>query len=108
MKEEKVIDRLLRFVKYLKEKGYVKSKSDFERSCGLSHNYLHNTLVNTKSSIGTDHLAKIHDKYPMLNLTWVITGKGSMISLVPDIGYKEAYFTLRGKIEELQRIAQKL
>jgi hypothetical protein len=41
----------------------------------------------------------------MLNLTWVITGKGAMISHTPDEGYREAYEELKKKMDEIAKIA---
>lgn len=102
-KEERVIDRLLAFVEWAKKGGMCKSRTEFERKCGLSNNYLYNTQFMTKSSIGVDQLAKIHNAYPMMNMTWVITGKGSMLQMEPDEGYKTAYDELRKKIEKLKK-----
>ena len=104
MKQERVIDRLLAFAEFCKKGKMCKTRNDFERICGLTHNYLYNTKVNAKTSVGSDAIAKIHDKFPMLNLTWVITGKGSMITHEPDEGYREAYGILQKKIEEMRKI----
>ena len=101
-KEERVIDRLLVFVEWAKKGGMVKSRVEFEKRCGLSYNYLYNTQFMTKSSIGVDQLAKIHNTFPMMNMTWVITGKGSMIVMEPDEGYKLAYEELKKKLEKLK------
>lgn len=104
MKEERVIDRLLKFAEWAKKGGMVKSRKDFERICGLSNNYLYNTTINTKSSVGTDHLVKIHAKFPQLNLVWVITGKGAMLTNTPDEGFREAYETMVKKVAELKKM----
>ena len=107
-KEERVIDRLLQFVEWAKAGNMVKNRVEFEKRCGLSYNYLYNTQFMTKSSIGCDMIARIHDAFPMLNVTWAITGKGSMIEMQPDEGYKEAYDNLRKEIEKLKKIVAKL
>lgn len=107
-KEERVIDRLLAFVEWAKKGNMVKSRLEFEKKCGLSNNYLYNTQFMTKSSIGVDNIAKIHNAFPMLNLTWAITGKGSMIEMEPDEGYREAYEALRKQVRELKRMIDKI
>ncbi len=104
-KEEKVIERLIRFADWCKKGNLCRSRSDFERECGLSHNYLYNSMLNSKSSVGTDQIRSIYARFPMLNLTWVITGKGAMISHTPDIGYREAYEELKKKMDEIAKIA---
>ena len=60
MKEERVIDRMMKFADWCKKGNLCKSKSDFERICGLTHNYLYNSTINTKSNIGVEAIAKIH------------------------------------------------
>lgn len=98
-----VIDRLLMFVEWAKEGGLVRSRTDFEKQCGLSKNYLYNTQLLTKSSIGTDKLEMIYKEFPMINLVWVITGKGAMITSKPDNGYKNAYTELQKQLKLLQK-----
>lgn len=107
-KDERVIDRLLAFADWAKAGNMVKSRNEFEKKCGLSTNYLYNTQFMTKSSIGCDQIAKIHNAYPMLNITWVVTGKGSMIELQPDEGYKEAYDNLRKEVDKLKKLIEKM
>ena len=103
-KEERLIDRLLRFVDWAKKGGLVKSRLEFEERCGLSHNYLYNTQFMTKKSIGTDVLRKIRKAFPMINLTWVIMGEGAMIDTRPDEDYKQAYENLLKKMAEMRKI----
>ena len=107
-KEERIIDRLLAFVEYAKSGKMVKTRSEFEKKCGLSYNYLYNTQFMTKSSIGVDQLLKIHKAFPMMSLTWAITGKGSMIQMEPDEGYKEAYENLRKEVDKAKKVIEKL
>ena len=62
---------------------YLQFKSinphSFERKIHLSNGYFAKQLRNL-GSIGTDILLKIHVQYPDLNLLWVLTGEGEMIS----------------------------
>lgn len=109
MKEETVINRMMQFAEWCKATKRCKSKSDFERKCGLTHNYLYNTTINTKSNVGVDHIAKIHKVFPELNIVWVITGKGSMLvndSEKPDEGYREAYKALLDKLSMLKAMIE--
>lgn len=106
--EERTIDRLIKFVDWLKAGKVIKSRSEFERKCGLSYNYLYNTMFTTKSSIGSDQLAKMYDAFPMLNIKWIITGKGAMIESVPEDGYKQAYEDLRKKLDKLKKEMDKI
>lgn len=111
MKEETVIDRMIQFAEWCKTSNRCKSKSDFERKCGLTHNYLYNTSINTKSNVGVDHIAKIHKMFPELNIIWVITGKGSMLvddPNKPDEGYKEAYKALSDKLAMLKGLINQM
>jgi hypothetical protein len=50
-----------------------------ERTCGLSNGYI-GKQDHGKGSIGSNVLAKIEKHYPDLNLIWLITGKGHMLS----------------------------
>lgn len=103
-KEEKAIDRLCKFADWCVEGKLCKARRSFEIMCGLANNYLYNAQTLSKGNIGIDNLAKIHDIFPMLNVTWVITGKGKMISMIPDEGYKEAYENVLKKLEEIKTI----
>ena len=108
LKDERVIDRLLQFSEWAKEGKLVKSRMEFEQKCGLSYNYLYNTRYMTKRGVGCEMVAKIHEAFPMLNLVWVITGKGSMITMQPDEGYKAAYEDLKKKVESLKKVIKKM
>ncbi len=108
IKGERVIERLLKFVEWAKDGKLVKSRMEFEQKCGLSYNYLYNTQYMAKRSVGCEMIAKIHEAFPMLNLTWVITGKGSMITMQPDEGYKAAYEELKKKVDSLKRTINKM
>jgi hypothetical protein len=73
----KTVDRL---DKYLQIKEI--SPSVFERTCDLSNGYFARQL-NVSGSIGSDILEKIAEAYPDLNIAWLITGKGAMITKPP-------------------------
>jgi hypothetical protein len=77
---QRSIDRLYMFAQWLKENGRVKSLAQFEISSGVAKNYLINTLQSPKGSVGADILRSIYLAYPYLNIVWVVTGKGKMIS----------------------------
>ena len=70
----KTIDRLILFIEYT---GLSARK--FDLSIGASNGYILRMKKN-KASIGSDILEKIIDKYPQLNIIWLLTGKGSMIN----------------------------
>jgi hypothetical protein len=50
-----------------------------ERTCGLSNGYI-GKQDHGKGTIGSNVLAKIEKHYPDLNLIWLVTGKGQMLS----------------------------
>jgi transcriptional regulator with XRE-family HTH domain len=63
--------RVLHFLKIHAKKGQTR----FEEYCGLSRS----TINNIKDGISTASVYKIAEKYPELNLNWLITGKGEML-----------------------------
>lgn len=58
---------------YLKEKNI--SQADFAIGIGASTGYV-NAIVKT---IGSDKLAIIREKFPDLNISWLLTGEGAML-----------------------------
>jgi len=74
------IDRLYRFAEWCREFKLVRSLSEWEAECGLSGRYLSNTIESTKGSVGAEILEKVYRRFPAIDLTWVITGEGSMIN----------------------------
>jgi len=98
---------MIKFADWCKKGNLCRSKSDFERVCGLTHNYLYNTSINTKSNVGVEAIIKIHDRFPMLNITWVVTGKGAMITHEPDEGYRDGYEIMVKKMQEIQKIIER-
>lgn len=63
-------DRLLFFLRHI---GLSQGK--FEKSIGLSNGYINNV-----KSIGSDKLQLIMTEYPLLNVVWLISGKGNMLN----------------------------
>lgn len=96
MKQNRAVDRLKEFARYAKDElEMVKGQNSFESYCGISNGYISNLDKSTKGSIGSDIIAKIMDKFPMLDIGWLCSGKGSMI--VQDHAYAK-------KIEEIKEI----
>ncbi len=61
----------------LKEvRDYAKmGQTNFEKHTGISSGYFNKV----KSSVGSDTIIKIADKFPELNIEWLITGNGTML-----------------------------
>ncbi|MCX2680793.1 hypothetical protein OOZ15_12640 [Galbibacter sp. EGI 63066] len=68
----KAIDRIHTIIKSL-----GMSARQFDMSIGASNGYTLRMKKN-KASVGSDVLERIVDKYPFVNITWVVTGKGTM------------------------------
>lgn len=64
---------------YLKEKNI--SQADFAIGIGASTGYV-NAIVKT---IGSDKLAIIREKFPDLNIGWLLTGEGEMLKEAADV-----------------------
>ena len=64
-------ERIIEFINY---KGI--SKNAFENACNMSKRY----LSNLKGTPGARVIKNIHDTFPELNTTWLITGTGEMLS----------------------------
>ncbi len=64
-------ERIIQFIKY---KGI--SKNAFENACNMSKRY----ISNLKGTPGARIIKNIHDTFPELNTTWLITGTGEMLS----------------------------
>ncbi len=73
----------------LKEiRDYAKmGQTNFEKHTGISSGYFNKV----KSSIGSDTILKIINKFPEINVDWLITGKGEMLKKTeaekPSINY---------------------
>ena len=62
--------RLLTFIDSLKM-----PVSAFEKECGMSNA----TIQNIRSSIAPDKLQNIAEKFPQLNIEWLMVGRGDML-----------------------------
>lgn len=105
--------RLREFVKWAQMQGLCKSEYDFERICSLSPKYISNNSSSGKGNIGTEMLGRIIRVFPQLNLAWLCTGDGAMLttggsnnSLNAD--YKQAYEGAMMQVEALNRIINQL
>jgi hypothetical protein len=73
----RLIDRLFEYLHHHRLTPYT-----FERECGVANGYLQKQKKG-KGSIGSDILEKIHAKYNDLNVFWLVTGKGRMLTDSP-------------------------
>lgn len=72
VKMAKAIDRIFSIIQSL-----GMSARQFDMSIGASNGYTLRMKKN-KASVGSDILERIVEKYPFVNITWVVTGKGTM------------------------------
>lgn len=106
------IQRLRDFVMWAQSQGLCKSEYDFERKCSLSPKYITNNANTGKGNIGTEMLGRIVRVFPQLNLAWLCTGDGAMLTTGSDntlnADYKQAYEAAMLQIEALNRIIKQL
>lgn len=69
----RLIDRLHQYLALKKVSPYT-----FERECGIANGYL-KKQTKGRGTIGSEILEKISQKHLDLSLSWLITGKGSML-----------------------------
>jgi hypothetical protein len=69
----RVIDRLFLFLRHHNLTPY-----NFERGCGIANGYL-KKQTKGKGTIGSEILEKILARHKDLSLSWLITGKGTML-----------------------------
>ena len=103
--------RLREFVRWAQIQGLCKSEYDFERQCSLSAKYISNNANSGKGNIGTEMLGRIVKAFPQLNLAWICTGEGPMLTQgASDLNadYKQAYEGAMMQLEALHRILRKL
>lgn len=101
-----VRDRIKEFVKFTKI-----PISAFEKSILVTNGYVNSI----SKSIGIDKIELIIEKYPNLNIEWLLSGKGSMIKSItieedPPDNYKELAESrketidlLKGKVISLEK-----
>lgn len=106
------IGRLYSFVRWSMLQGLCKSEYDFEKKCDLSKRYLSNNIKSGKGNIGTEMLGRIVRVFPQLNLAWLCTGEGAMLTDSGDDAlnddYKQAYEGAMMQVEALNRIIKQL
>ena len=70
------------FAEYVRtELKLVKGFNSFEAFCGLSNNYINSSDRGGKSkgTISSDIIARVSEKFPMLNIKWLCSGEGEML-----------------------------
>lgn len=106
------IQRLRAFVQWAQSQGLCKSEYDFERKCSLSAKYISNNMHTGKGNIGTEMLGRIVRVFPQLNLAWLCTGDGAMLTSggenALNADYKQAYEGAMMQVEALNRIIKQL
>lgn len=105
--------RLREFVRWAQSQGLCKSEYDFERKCSLSAKYISNNTHTGKGNIGTEMLGRIVRVFPQLNLAWLCTGNGAMLTTGGEnnpfnADYKQAYEGAMMQVEALNRIIKQL
>lgn len=78
---ERPVDRIKNLSKWLIDNEVLKSVYAFEHLCGLSDHYIKNLNATEKGNPGVDIVAKIYDKIPLVDLEWLVTGKGKMFKV---------------------------
>ena len=104
--------RLREFARWTQTQGFCKSEFDFERQCNLSIKYISNNAAHCKGNIGTEVLSRIVKVFPQLNLAWLCTGEGTMLTSGGEnplnADYKQAYEGAMMQVEALNRIIKQL
>lgn len=111
IKQPTPILRLREFVRWAQSQGLCKSEYDFERICSLSAKYIANNAHTGKGNIGTEMLGRVVKAFPQLNLAWLCTGEGPMLSQGGgnlNADYKQAYEGAMMQVEALNRIIKQL
>lgn len=103
--KESAAIRLHKFVMYAKKEKIIKSVRNFEDECGLSNGYINNALYASSSNIGSDIIARIVERFPMLNISWLCTGKGDMLNYE---GKEKEYKEIMRLITKLQNAVKKM
>ena len=95
---KRVIDRLILFQQSVE--GLIGGQNKFEIYAGFSTGYISNMKKNS-GNISSDVILKLKDKFPNLNLDWLINGKGAIFKSeeLPTIKERLAYFLEKEKID---------
>jgi hypothetical protein len=99
-----------RLKKYVTSQGLA--VSTFEKSIGVSNGYVNSI----SKGIGGEKLILIIEKYPNLNIEWLLVGKGEMLkdnekkgSLKEDVGVLKGYISTQQKlIDQLEKEIKEL
>jgi transcriptional regulator with XRE-family HTH domain len=70
----RVINRLQEYLTRKNISPYI-----FEKKCGIANGYLSKQMKG-KGSIGSEIINKIKEQYKDLNITWLLTGEGQMLT----------------------------
>jgi hypothetical protein len=109
----KAIDRIFTIIKSL-----GMSARQFDMSIGASNGYTLRMKKNN-ASVGSDILERIVEKYPFVNINWIITGRGNMFGIDSeeksprDLSFKEVEAIIDAKIkanerEDLEALMEKI
>lgn len=74
----KAIDRIFSIIKAL-----GMSARQFDMSIGASNGYTLRMKKNN-ASVGSDILERIVEKYPFVNINWIVTGRGTMFGITEE------------------------
>jgi len=94
-------------------KHYDLSVRAFEKSINASNNSI-NTTIKRGSDIKSNTINKILQRYPGINPTWLLTGKGDMLredymlEAPNKIGYKSGYTSSKHSTVALERVGLRL
>lgn len=99
-------------MQWVQSQGLCRNEHDFERKCSLSAKYISNNMHTGKGNIGTEMLGRIVRVFPQLNLAWLCTGDGAMLTTgendTLNADYKQAYEGAMMQVEALNRIIKQL
>jgi hypothetical protein len=71
-------------MKIILDKMFKGNVSEFARKSGIPQPTLNNIVGNRLSKPSADNLAKMIDSIELINIEWVLTGKGEMLKHVPE------------------------
>lgn len=109
----KAIDRIFTIIKSL-----GMSARQFDMSIGASNGYTLRMKKNN-ASVGSDILERIVEKYPFVNINWIITGRGNMFGIeteekpARELTFEEVEAIIEAKIkanekEDLEALMEKI
>lgn len=75
---ERPIERIKMLAQWLIEHGVVKNMLSFEKICSMSRCYVRNLMATGAGNPSIEVAANIYEVFPLVNLEWLVTGKGNM------------------------------